>query len=110
MINASQVNPGVVLSLGGELFQVESAQKVSQAQEGERIQMRLKEVGSRQRIEKCFEVKEKVSVVALKERELEFLYRDGEGFFFLDIRNLDEIEVPLGGVEGSHEYLRREKS
>ncbi len=92
MTTQTQITPGMVISLKGELYRVDSCVKVS-AKGPAFIKTKLKNLITEEVLEKNFKPNEKVEEVFLDERNLEFLYIEDKNYLFLDVENLEQVSV-----------------
>lgn len=106
MIKSSQITPGMTLSLGDKIYRVESNVRVTMTKGLSFIKTKLKDVMTDEIIEKSFKLDEDVSEVSLKEHQLEFLYKEGKKYLFLDIDNLKQVLVDQKVIEHRTQYLK----
>lgn len=102
----NQITPGMILSIDGKIFRVESAVKVTVAKGVPFIKTKLKNLISDDLVEKNFKLNLPVDEVSLTERRLEFLYLEGKDYLFLDIGNLEEVLVPTGVIGDKVNFLK----
>ncbi len=94
MVASNQLTPGMIVSISGKLFRVESVVKVTVAKGGQPfIKTKLRNLDGDKVVEKNFKVGQDVSEVTLEERKLEFLYLEGKSYLFLDIGNLEQVLI-----------------
>lgn len=96
----------MTISLGGKLYRVESSVKVTVARGKPFIKTKLCDLASNKITEKNFKPDQNVDEVSLTERKLEYLYPESKGFMFLDIDNLEIVEVPSAVVVDKINYLK----
>jgi len=106
MVTSNQITPGMTLEIGKKLFRVESSIKVTVPKGTPFIKTKLRDLVTNKVVEKNFKLNQSVTDVALKEREVEFLYMDKKDFLFLDINNLDQILVQSNVVGEMINYLK----
>lgn len=106
MATSSQLNVGMIISLDGSLYRVESVVKVTVPKGTPFIKTKLKDIHSNELIEKSFKPNQAIKDVALMEKKLEFLYPEGEDFLFLDIVSLDQVLIPAKIIGGKVNYLK----
>jgi elongation factor P len=104
--NSSQITPGMILSVDGKIYRVESAVKVTVAKGVPFIKTKLKNLMSDELVEKNFKVGQTVEEVSLAERRLEFLYLEGKDYLFLDVGNLEQVLVSASVVGDKVDYLK----
>ncbi len=106
MVLSNNISPGMVLSIGGTLYKVESSIKVTVPKGAPFIKTRLKSLETNGTLEKSFKLEQSVKDVTPAERRLEFLYNEGKNYLFLDIGNLEQVLVPSAIVGEKLNYLR----
>jgi elongation factor P len=106
MVVSNQINPGMILSIGKKLFRVESSVKVTVPKGTPFIKTKLCDLSNNKIVEKNFQLDQEVSEVALNERSLEFLYKEGKEFLFFDTRTLDQLLVPASIVGEKLNFLK----
>ncbi len=105
MVNNTQITPGMIISLDGELYRVDSSVKVS-AKGPPFIKTKLRNLVDETVLEKNFQQNQAVQEVFLDERELEFLYPEDKNYLFLDVENLETILVPPSVIERKVDFLK----
>lgn len=103
---SNQITPGMILSVDGKVYRVDSAVKVTVAKGVPFIKTKLKDLISDDVIEKNFKLNIAVDEVSLVERRLEFLYMEGKDYLFLDIGNLEEVLVPTSVIGDKVHFLK----
>lgn len=93
MAIASQLNPGMTVSVDGELYRVESSVKVATGKANPFIKAKLRGVFNDEVVEKNFKPNQQVDEVALAERTLEYLYLEGKEYVFLDVDELEMVRI-----------------
>lgn len=106
MATSNQITPGMTLSIGGKLYRVESSVKVTVAKGTPFIKTKLKDLTTNEVIEKNFKLDQVVNDVSLIERRIEFLYPEGNDYLFLDIGNLEQVQVPSNIVGLQVNFLK----
>ncbi len=105
MTTQTQITPGMVISLKGDLFRVDSCVKVS-AKGPSFIKTKLKNLITEDVVEKNFKPNDKVDEVFLDERQLEFLYLEDKNYLFLDVDDLEQISVSPQVVGDKVHFLK----
>lgn len=103
---ATQITPGMTISLDGKIFRVESAVKVSVSKGVPFIKTKLKDLIRDEIVEKNFKTDQAINEVSLLERDLEFLYIEGKDFLFLDTGNLEQVLVSAEVIGDKASYLK----
>ncbi len=106
MTTANQITPGMTLNIDGKVYRVESSVKVTVAKGTPFVKTKLRNLITDETIEKNFKVDQVVQEVSLLERNLEFLYPEGNEYLFLDIGNLEQVLVPSVVLGDKVHYLK----
>lgn len=106
MVASNNITPGMVLSINGSLYRVESSVKVSVPKGTPFIKTKLRDLVSNDLIEKSFKLEQNVKDVALAERRMEYLYLEGKNHLFLDIGNLEQVLVPAAIIGNKVSFLK----
>ena len=69
------------------------------------VRTKLKSVMTGKVVDKTFNAGVKVEVAQLEKRDMQFLYKDGSGFVFMDQKTFDQITVPEEVVGESVNYM-----
>jgi elongation factor P len=93
MTTSNQITPGMTLNIDGKIYRVESSVKVTVAKGTPFVKTKLRNLITDEIIEKNFKLDQTVQEVSLVERLLEFLYQEGQEYLFLDIGNLEQVQV-----------------
>lgn len=100
------ISAGMTISLNDRLYRVESSVKVTVPKGTPFIKAKLRDLHSNDLIEKSFKPHQAVKEVNLIERNLEFLYLEGDDYLFLDIDNLEQVLIPPEVVGTKSDYLK----
>lgn len=106
MTTANQITPGMTLNIEGKIFRVESSVKVTVAKGTPFVKTKLRNMITDETIEKNFKLDQTVQEVSLLERNLEFLYPEGKEYLFLDVGNLEQVQVPSSILADKVHYLK----
>jgi elongation factor P len=106
MVQSNNITPGMVISISGKLYRVESSVKVSVPKGAPFIKTKLRDLTTLNVVEKSFKLNQDLKDVALEERRLEFLYLEGKDYLFLDIADLEQLLIPAGIIGDQANYLK----
>jgi elongation factor P len=96
---------GMVLNLDGQLWQVVWFQHHKPGKGGAVVRTKLKNVLSAKVVDKTFNADVKVDVATVDKRAMQYLYRDGDDFVFMDLESYDQLHVPAETVGDAEKYL-----
>jgi elongation factor P len=95
----------MTLNLDGQLWNVIEFQHVKPGKGGAFVRTKMRSVLSGKVVEKTFNAGVKVEVASVEKRDMQFLYRDGEDFMFMDSTNYDQISISKQTVGDAVDYL-----
>jgi len=101
---------GMTLNLDGQLWNVVEFQHVKPGKGGAFVRTKLKNVLSGKVVDKTFNAGVRVDVASVDKREMQYLYREGNDFVFMDMADYDQPRVPAEVVGGAADYLLEEQT
>ena len=105
MATTNDLKNGMTLNLDGQLWNVIEFQHVKPGKGGAFVRTKMRSVLSGKVVEKTFNAGVKVEVASVEKRNMQYLYRDGEDFMFMDSTNYDQISVSKQTVGEVVDYL-----
>ena len=105
MATTNDLKNGLVLNLDGELWTVVEFQHVKPGKGGAFVRTTLKNVLSGKVVDRTFNAGTKVETASVDKRQMQYLYRDGEDFVFMDLASYDQVTVPAATVGEGANYL-----
>jgi elongation factor P len=104
-ITTNDLKNGMTLDLPEGLFQVVEFQHVKPGKGGAFVRTTLKNVRTGAVLDKTFRAAEKVEQAMVEKREMQFLYRDGGDFVFMDNATYDQLTVPPSAIGSAANYI-----
>jgi elongation factor P len=101
---------GMVLDLEGQLWAVVEFQHVKPGKGPAFVRTKLKHVIIGKVVEKTFNAGIKVEVANVDKRDMQFLYRDGDDYVFMDLQTYEQLNVPESVVGGAGDYMLENQS
>jgi elongation factor P len=100
---------GLVLNLDGQLWSVVEFQHVKPGKGGAFVRTKLKNVLSGKVVDKTFNAGTKVETATVDKRDMQYLYKEGTDFVFMDTQSYDQIHVSADTVgEGARFMLENQ--
>jgi elongation factor P len=96
---------GLVLNLDGQLWTVVEFQHVKPGKGGAFVRTKLKSVLSGKVVDRTFNAGVKVDTANVDKRSMQYLYREGADFVFMDMQSYDQIHVPSETVGKGADYM-----
>jgi len=100
---------GMTLNIDGQLWTVVEFQHVKPGKGGAFVRSKLKNVMSGKVVDRTFNAGVKVDVANVDRREMQYLYREGEDFVFMDTRDYDQPRIPAEVVGDARNFLLEEQ-
>jgi elongation factor P len=96
---------GLVLDLDGQLWTVVEFQHVKPGKGGAFVRTKLKNVLSGKVVDRTFNAGVKVDTANVDKRGMQFLYKDGDDYVFMDTGTYEQMHVPGTVVGDAARYL-----
>ena len=104
-VSTNDFKRGMTLELDGLLFQVIEFQHVKPGKGGAFVRTKLRNVKTGGVVERTFNAGVSVGIAIVERREMQYLYRDGDDFVFMDTGSYEQTSVPAGVVDEMANYL-----
>jgi elongation factor P len=91
MIAATQLRPGMVVKFNNELHSVFSMVHRTPGNLRGFVQAKMRNLRSGSMMEHRFSSEDKVERVSLDEQEMEYMYDDGDSYYFMNTENFEQI-------------------
>lgn len=104
-VSTNELKRGMTLDLEGTLFQVIEFQHVKPGKGGAFVRTKLRNVRTGAVVDRTFNAGVAVGLAIVERREMQYLYRDGDDFVFMDASTYDQHAVPAGVVGDMANFL-----
>lgn len=105
MIAATQLRPGMVVKFNNDLFSVFSMVHRTPGNLRGFVQAKMRNLRSGSMIEHRFSSEDKVERISLEEHEMEYLYDDGESYYFMNTENFEQLHLTKEMLGDAVDYL-----
>jgi len=105
-VTTNDLRNGMTLHLPEGLFAVVEFQHVKPGKGGAFVRTKLKNVRSGAVIERTFRADERVDQAIVDKREMQYLYRDGSDFVFMDTSSYDQMQVTPASLGDAANFLK----
>jgi elongation factor P len=103
MITSTQLRPGMVIKFNNELYSIFKMEHRTPGNLRGFVQVKMRSLRSGSMTEHRFSSEDRVERAALEEHEMEYLYDDGEYYYFMNTENFEQMhltkEILGDGVE-----------
>lgn len=110
MATTNDLKNGIVLNLDGQLWAVVEFQHVKPGKGGAFVRTKLKNVMTGKVVDKTFNAGVKVETATVDRREMQYLYRDGDDWVFMDTSTYEQLPISSTVVGDSADYLLENQS
>ena len=105
MATTNDIKNGSVLSIDGQLWNVVEFQHVKPGKGGAFVRTKLKNVLSGKVVDRTFNAGTKIDFATVDRRDFQYLYRDGDGFVFMDTSDYDQITISAATVGDAANFM-----
>ena len=105
-VSTNDLKNGMSLDLPEGLFSVVEFQHVKPGKGGAFVRTKLKNVRSGAVIERTYRADEKLEQAIIDKRDMQFLYRDGADFVFMDTTSYEQMTAPPETLGDAPNYLK----
>lgn len=106
MIDTSDFRNGLTIQIDNEPYTLIYFQHVKPGKGGAFVRTKLRSVRTGNVFERTFRAGEKFEPAYLERKELEYIYRAGDEYFFMDTETYDQISFPESQLGESRKYLK----
>ncbi len=93
MASTNDLKNGITLEIEKQLWTVVEFQHVKPGKGPAFVRTKLKSVRSGKVVDKTFNAGVKIDIAILEKRDMQYLYRDGDDFVFMDVKTYDQMNV-----------------
>ena len=104
-VSTNDLKRGMTLDLDGTLYQIIEFQHVKPGKGGAFVRTKLRNAKTGAVIDRTFNAGVNVGLAIVERKEMQFLYRDGDDFVFMDTETYDQHHVPSAIVGDAATYL-----
>ncbi len=105
MISGSELRKGVIIELEGKLYQVIDYQHIKMKRTA-LAKVKLRDMQAGHTIERSFQSDEKFTRARLDYRNSQYLYNDGNLYYFMDEENYEQIALSAEQLGDTLNYLK----
>ncbi len=105
MASTNDLKNGLVLSIDNQLWSVVEFQHVKPGKGPAFVRTKLKNVLSGKVVDKTFNAGVKVETATVDKRDMQYLYKDGDDFVFMDSNTYDQMTIPAATVGDAANFM-----
>jgi elongation factor P len=106
MISTGELKKGVAIELDGELWQILDYHHIKMGRGSAQVRITLRNIKRGQTVERSFQAGTKWPRASMEKRPVQFLYRDGDDYHFMDNDTYDQFILTAGQLADTAQYLK----
>lgn len=106
MISAGEFRNGITFELEGNVFQIVEFQHVKPGKGAAFVRTKLKNVITGAVVEKTFRPTEKMPKAHIERKDYEYLYTDGELYYFMDQETFEQMPLNAEALGDSLKFVK----
>ena len=104
-IQATRLRKGMLIKVGEHLFRILELHHLTPGNKRAHIQVRMRNIRTLMLADEKFRAEEDIERAVLDEREMQYLYHDGDHYYFMDTSNFEQIHISSEALGDSVDYL-----
>ena len=106
MVSAGDFRNGVTLEMDGNIYQIIEFQHVKPGKGAAFVRTKLKNIINGGVVEKTFRPTEKFPTARIDRVEMQYLYNDGDLYYFMNTENYDQIALNKDDIGDSLKFVK----
>ncbi len=106
MISAGEFKKGVTFEMDGSVFMIVEFQHVKPGKGAAFVRTKIRNVLTGAVVEKTFSPTEKFPKAHIDTKEMQYLYADGDLYYFMDLETYEQIPLNYDQVEDALKFLK----
>lgn len=106
MISTGELRKGVAIELDGDLWQILDYHHIKMGRGSAQVRITLRNIKRGQTVERSFQAGTKWPRASMERRPVQFLYRDGDDFHFMDTDTYDQFSLRAEQLGDATQYMK----
>ncbi|MCC7417043.1 MAG: elongation factor P [Acidobacteria bacterium] len=107
-IQATRLRKGMLIKVGANLFRILDLHHLTPGNKRAHIQVRMRNIRTGTLADEKFRAEEDIERAHLDEREMQYMYNDGDHYYFMDTSTYDQVQISAEAMGDSRHYLMPE--
>ena len=104
-IQATRLRKGMLIKVGNNLLRILELHHLTPGNKRAHIQVRMRNIRSGALADEKFRAEEDIERATLDEREMQYLYNDGDHYYFMDTSTFEQIHISNEAMGDSKDYI-----
>jgi elongation factor P len=105
MLSANQIRPGMLIEFEGDVYYVMESIHRTPGNLRAFMQVKMRSIRTNTQIERRFSSFDKVDRVALENHRMQYLYKEGDNYFFMNTENYEQVQLNTGELGDAANFL-----
>ncbi|MGH9003211.1 MAG: elongation factor P [Acidimicrobiia bacterium] len=105
-VSTNDLRNGMALNLPEGLMTVVEFQHVKPGKGGAFVRTKLKNYRTGAVLERTYRADEKLTLAIIDKKEMQYLYRDGDAYTFMDAESYEQVPVPAADLGDAVKYFK----
>ncbi|HET8626764.1 MAG TPA: elongation factor P [Thermomicrobiales bacterium] len=110
VVDTGGLRKGLTLEVDNELVRVIEYQHVKQGRGSAFVRLTMRNLRTGSTTERTFQAGSKFTVARLERQTIQYLYRDGDDFHFMDTETFEQFSLPADALGNAVNYLKENES
>ena len=106
MITAGDFKKGITIEWDGGVWNIVDFQHVKPGKGAAFVRTKIKNIMTGAVVERSFNPTDKMPRAIVETKEMQYVYNDGELYYFMDVETYDQIPMSLDKVEDAIPYVK----
>ena len=107
-VQAKRLRKGQLIKVGNDLFRILELHHLTPGNLRAHVQCRMRNIRTLALADTKWRSEEDIERATLDEKEMQYLYRDGDMFYFMDTSSYEQTHMSLESLGDSKDYLKAE--
>lgn len=106
MVTAGDFRKGLTVEMDGSVYIIVDFQHVKPGKGAAFVRTKIKNIMTGAVLERTFNPTEKFQNAIIENREMQYLYNDGELYYFMDTENFEQLPLSKESVEDAISFIK----
>lgn len=110
MITAGDFRNGITFEMEGNVYQIIEFQHVKPGKGAAFVRAKIRNVKSGSIVERTFNPSDKFELARMEKKDMQYLYSDGDLFYFMDVETYDQIPLNRNQLGDSLKFVKENET
>ena len=110
MISAGDFRKGITFDIDGQVYTIVDFQHVKPGKGSAFVRTKIKNIITGAVVERTFNPTDKVERAHIETKDMQYLYSDGELYYFMDNETYEQLPLDRNKVEDALKYIKENMS